>query len=66
MFERMTTMIMAFMINIRMRLNKVFSPCEGSMTCGEAEGFAGTKLTLANLLDGNFILFCVLDAIITL
>ena len=31
--------------------------CEGSTTCGEAEGFAGTKLTLANLPDGRVPIF---------
>ena len=33
--------------------NETDSSCEGSTTCGEAEGFAGTRLTLANLLDGT-------------
>ena len=33
--------------------NETDSSCEGSMTCGEAPGFAGTRLTLANLLDGT-------------
>ena len=37
--------------------------CEGSTTCGEAEGFAGMKLTLANLPDGTRILLS-LDAVI--
>ena len=27
--------------------------CEGSTTCGEAEGFAGTRPTLASLPDGG-------------
>ena len=29
---------------------------KGSTTCGGADEFAGTRLTLANLLDGNFLL----------